>query len=1055
MPLQRIEKEIALNSGMDLKASTELAPETSLRRVENLRWDAQGELRKRPRRATSATISAPSGSVYTDGGSKTLFKRGRDVCALTHDFGVVTVDPADNDALLYARRNVATSSSPDEVLRYSPRACRVSRRFIERTQFGGASEGIWQVASAVYEGVLVVAWVEITGPSLAGTLKAKALDLETGTVIAQVQSVSVGTVSLYTSIHAVPYYESGKLGVLVSYSTGTAAPFTISTLRYSYNSRDFVADSNLTTAARYGSHSLATNGTGLFFAFTSNAGANPLLAYYGTIAEMAAGTAFTHTASHSAGYCHIVHSGQYALILSTDGNAYAEVFSVPGGVITMFAAAVGESILGVTAAVESDGKCVAYFNAYGTGTPVTHRVRAAVVTFTTTTPVEGTNSVIPNAWASCDGFSYGDRAYGIFSLDLQLNRNTSLVVARYTESSATAGVARHDPVARVGHDRFFAAELGVTGGAHSVSVVGGKAYVVMTADRAPAEGDSSGLVLAQSLFVASIDFAAPAPAIEVDGAALLASGVVIEHDGDTPSEHAPLLRPRVAGVQPATPSAHLADITTVDFVAIYQWVDALGRLHRSAPSASVTVNTVTVASERLDVYVTIPPFTAYDGEVAGYLEPELYITADGGSTFFLAEAGAVGSGEKMPYTSIDARETCWVFEDVRPGDSGMAELYSTGEGGTELVPEPPPSFISMARIGDRVWGIDAEDRTRVWPSKPLVAGFGVEWSSNNVITLGDDGVAIVDVGGVPTVLGASGIHQIYGDGPDALGQGYFSPARRLPFEVSCIDPNVCMTPLGVVFRSRRGFCAFGAEGLIPLGLPIDPATLSPSTSDYAHARLAYDESASEIRLVDAHTGRYFVFNVLERKWSEWTQDEAEQNALDVITCDGRVWYLHLADGDITHIRREYGIDETDSTSRSTESWELQTPWLRLDGVAGFGRLWELHLKLKARSPGNPNDSIANVENLTVTVESRSARRTMSSSAAWTGAQLAALADGDEEPIWLRVRPKDQRATELRVTVTETCAERYSGSSPVALRLVMGVEGKAVRQAPGGAKKGAA
>lgn len=1056
MALVRIEREIALNGGMDTKASVELAPEVSMRAVTNMRWDALGELRKRPTYASSAPVTAPSGATYSNAAALTIFPRESSVNALTHDFGVVTVDPVDPDSVLYQRREVTISSTTDSSLKYAPRGCRVSRRFIERSQFG-QFEGIYQVASAVYSGVLVVAWIDVASPS---ALKVKAIDVDTGVVLSNVQYVGV-TSTVFSDINAVPYTEAGKEGVLVTYSIGVVAPYTIATVRYQATTREFIADSSLTTTSAFSSHSLtsdAANGK-VYVGYTDNAGAFPLLVKYGTIAQINGGTGTTHTATHTASYSCVVIGGTRVLIVSSSTSAFAEVFGTPASAVTLFAAAAGEAMFGVTAALEDNGssvnRAVVYFSAYGLGTPATNRVRVATVDFTATTPVEGTNSLIPNAWAACAAFTYDGRAYGVFSLDPVIGEPTSLVVARYTELNASSGMVRHDPVARLCHDRFYSADLGVLSGAQSVSVVGDKVHLVLTADRTAARGQASNLFLAQTLFHSTIDFAKPVAAIEVNGAALLASGVTIEHDSDITSEHAPLVRPRLTVVQTATPSTYGSNITNCSVVAIYRWVDARGFIHRSAPSAPVETGAVTVAAERIDVYVSIPAFTAYLVDTSlttlQVLEPELYITTDGGTTYYLAEEG---TGEKKIQDGFDARSTTWVYEDVHPGLTSMPQIYSAGAGGSELVAEPPPSFLHWAHIGDRIIAIDAEDRTRIWPSKPMVSEISPEWSTANTFTVGDNAVAVVSLGGNPTFLCERGVWQVYGAGPDANGNGFFSPAQRISHECSCIDPlSVCRTPMGVVFRGRKGFYLINDGGQVtPFGLPIDPLTRVPSLSEYSYCRVVFDEVHNEVRVLDAENNRQFVFNLLEQKWSEWTQDANSQSAVDLTVCDGRVWYIHS--GASAAIRREYGVDESQDVSLSAESCGIELPKVRVESVMGRGRLRELHLALKVRAAGDVNDTVSRVSALTVTLETFGAGSDATETFSWTGAQLAAIGDDDGEVLTLQLRPRNQRCTSFSVAVSEACSGAYSGSSPVALRLVMGADGKAMRHTRSGALKGA-
>src|SRR5690606_16046992 len=115
-------------------------------------------------------------------------------------------------------------------------------------------------------------------------------------------------------------------------------------------------------------------------------------------------------------------------------------------------------------------------------------------------------------------------------------------------------------------------------------------------------------------------------------------------------------------------------------------------------------------------------------------------------------------------------------------------LYSDGSPGSELWSEPPPPFLAIKRIGDRVWGIDAEDRSRVWFSKPIVPGFAVEWNAVCTLYVSDIGEGIEDWNGRPAIFGKNAIWIIDGEGPNANGVGQFALPARLPYDVETICP---------------------------------------------------------------------------------------------------------------------------------------------------------------------------------------------------------------------------------------------------------------------------
>jgi hypothetical protein len=509
-----------------------------------------------------------------------------------------------------------------------------------------------------------------------------------------------------------------------------------------------------------------------------------------------------------------------------------------------------------------------------------------------------------------------------------------------------------------------------------------------------------------------------------------AGGILFEYDGDTPAEHQPMTRPSVV----ADVGSGTGQTGTFSLMAIYQWVDRAGRLHRSAPSAAVS--TGAIVNKQIDVYVSIPPFAAYDASTVTQLDCELYITDGTDPNYYLARNS---SSEKHVHEVQSLNNYFFKFTDVLPGVAGAKEIYSTGDADDELTSEPAPAMRSIASIGDRIWGIDAEDTSRIWFTKPMVAGYAPEWNTACTLVIGDDCVAITDVNGTPTVFAKSGIWQIYGEGPNSLGAGSFAPARKLPHQVECVDSTaVCKTPQGVMFRGRRGLYLLGTGlDLQPIGLPIDPETRIPVTT---LSRLVYDETHNEVRLISSSVD-VFVYNLLEGKWSVWLRDEGIQYPTDACVVDGSVWYVHLASGPAYRLRREMPVSEGGYRS-TVEGWSIQTPKIKFAGVMGDVRVWDVYLQIKLGS------ALTFINDLTVSYATPGGTDTFT----WTGTQLSALgSEGDI--VDLRCPIRYQTTKSFQVTVTETVNAATTSCVPIALRIEYGVTPGAYKRGATGTVKG--
>lgn len=1031
MPLVKQEREILLNAGLNIKQSAELQDPATARRVENLRWDSIGELVKRPTYASSCTPAVPGDSDYTNAAVEAVFTRGNEVLGLTADHGIVRIDPTDPDSALYTHREYAVSLAADDIPKFSPKACKVTRRYAERAELGASHTGIYSATSAVYGDVLVVAWVEKGFPSLT-YLKFKALDVDTGTVLSTTQTASI--TGDFQHIEAMPYTVAGSEGVLIVATSGSAAPYTVTSWLYNHATRDFSQSTDLTTNSKYPKFALAPEYSGekFYFGITDNT-TGFIKVQYRSIAAVTS----THDSAHhdgQQGLMVIAGSSRVLIVAVKTTVAYAEVFGTPASYQTLLSATGTETLYGGQLGLQADGtSAVAYVNTYDfSSDPNYTSVRTLRVVFTSTTPSIGsTEAVVPHSWTCGSAFTYGGRVYCPFMLDWE--GVTSVIVARYASFTSNATtIASHDPVARLMHDRLFTTVIGSGGSSVSATVVSNKVHMTFTGDRSPLQIGAYGGYLPQSVFHNVLEFANNSmrlPFAQYGATTVVASGLLFEWDGDTPSEHAPVKAPVIDYIDAASGTG--TSVTNLAMVAIYSWVDAQGNLHRSAPSP--VANSGVVTNKQIDVYIRKLPFAAYDYSRAMAAEPELYISEDNGSTYYLATDSG---GGKLLSSAAASSTTHWVFEDVQPGDPTVAAPpYSTGAGGQPLVAVPPPAPRDACTIGDRLLIIDAEDTSRIWYTKPFSAGFAPEWAAENVIIVGDDCVAIKDVSGTPVIFGANAIWTVDGSGPDALGVGSFSLPRKL-HQVGCIDTTMCCaTPAGIVFRGRKGFFLLNGLALEPFGVPVDPETRVTNLADYVPGRVAYDEVHSELRILDLNSAHHYVYHLAEQKWSEWTLDEDAQKHADLVTADGAVWYLQDGDGS-SSIRREYSVGEA-GYSTSTEPTVYQTPWLSLNGISGFGRIFELVLSTKIRT------NVSNVSTLSVLYETRSPEGNGSETFSWTGAQMATLGSADE-PIELRMKPGYAKCKAFRLTITELNPTAYAGSSPIAVRMIYGVDGSAKR-----------
>ncbi len=237
---------------------------------------------------------------------------------------------------------------------------------------------------------------------------------------------------------------------------------------------------------------------------------------------------------------------------------------------------------------------------------------------------------------------------------------------------------------------------------------------------------------------------------------------------------------------------------------VYEWFDAGGRRHRSAPSLPVTISQA--ANRNVTVSYSKPAFTdrlgGFGPAVGVYVN--VYRTQADGTVFYLVNqtstvviSGLTGTGT---YTD-SATDVAIATHEV---------LYTQGARGglSGLLPndEPPPCRFMWAGNSRLIMG-GLERSTEVQWSKLIFPGEPVQFSIDAAFKANVDAevTAVASLDGAWYIFTADSIWGVAGDGPDDSGVGSFSEPRRVASEVGCVSHrSIVETPQGLMFYARDG-----------------------------------------------------------------------------------------------------------------------------------------------------------------------------------------------------------------------------------------------------------
>lgn len=319
--------------------------------------------------------------------------------------------------------------------------------------------------------------------------------------------------------------------------------------------------------------------------------------------------------------------------------------------------------------------------------------------------------------------------------------------------------------------------------------------------------------LAASVEIATLDYANAEAysAAEYQGVSLIGTGLTSVYDGSRCVEANFAIRPQIDSLTPTGAGAITCTGTGWSYVAVFEWVDARGNMHRSAPSDPVKTGafaskaSVTVAVQKL--FMTNRQVDITD-QFSG-LSVTLYRTANAGVTYYRLTTGPNGSFSSwLSYSDSLADATLITNEQLytQPGLLGTTQPHAS-----------PPCLRHVITHRDRIIGV-GDDGYTLWPSAPYVYGEGTWWGDVFQLPISDGGkiTALASQDGRLYVFKKDRIFVIDGDGPSENGAaGEFTQPAKLPTELGCVSHrSIAVAPGGIFFQSTRGIEVLSRGGMV-------------------------------------------------------------------------------------------------------------------------------------------------------------------------------------------------------------------------------------------------
>lgn len=381
----------------------------------------------------------------------------------------------------------------------------------------------------------------------------------------------------------------------------------------------------------------------------------------------------------------------------------------------------------------------------------------------------------------------------------------------------------------------------------------------------------------------------------------------------------------------------------------YEWTDAAGNIHRSAPSIPVFVTTTgsgTTGSITLNIptlrltYKTTPNpvrIMIYRWSVAN---PVFYV-AISPSTFITVPT--------INNPSVDSV----VVVNIAPDTSivGNPILYTNG-GVVENIAAPATPVMTLFQ--SRLFLIDAEDRNLLWYSKQVIENTPVEMSDLFTIFVAPTTGAQGSTGDMRTlfpmddklIIGKdNALYYITGAGPDNTGsQNFFSEPVFITATVGCANQqSFVMIPQGLMFQSDKGVWLLGRDiNTSYIGAPIE--SLTEGTLIQSAVAIP---GTNQVRFT-LDSGITLMYDYYFDKWSSFIGIPGISSTL----FQGMHTFLN-SHGEVYQETPDQYLDGSNPVLIS-----FTTAWIKTTGLQGFQRAYYFYMLANFLSPHTLNIKLA-------------------------------------------------------------------------------------------------
>ena len=390
---------------------------------------------------------------------------------------------------------------------------------------------------------------------------------------------------------------------------------------------------------------------------------------------------------------------------------------------------------------------------------------------------------------------------------------------------------------------------------------------------------------------------------------------------------------------------------TYGIIAVYEWTDRNGRVHRSAPSVASSI--AVSANDRIDVVVPTLRLTDRIDQTLQTQNPVrivIYRTVANGTLYY----HDIGDSFSDAYNVVTSDT---VTVRLSQSDTSIATerlLYTTG-GGVEA--EAFPACGAVCRHQNRLFMADAVDRRVIWYTDELDTD-DIASITNEVYRLFVP-PEIGDVTGVASfndrliVFGTKRLGLMYGSGPNRAGlQNQYSDIQIIAGSTGLPDgyqTSIAVLPDGIWFLSTQKALRFlNASFALEVDQELQGLSGIAVRSFFAtmptYCRAVLFPNTTKVGFSISTSGKMLVYDFERKFWGTYTNFYASGG---ITTTDSDLWFIASSGATVPMKLGAVG----DFDNEVFESSVVETGWIDLAGQQGYQRLYEVMVLAQCMTSG--------------------------------------------------------------------------------------------------------